>query len=406
MTELIEHFYDYDNYVKILPEFIKTLLHHDESWHNNLKRDTTCFKQGANMQNQSDFLDYALKHQFGDLHCRVDPKSGMRAIIAIHNTNLGPALGGCRFIEYDNSASATLDAMRLARGMSFKSAVAGLPLGGGKAVILKPKTPFDREAYFHAFGAFVHDLQGQYITAMDSGTELTDMAIIAQHTPHVASLAKDDGDPARATALGILRGIQAAVAFQKNQDHLEDMVIAIQGLGHVGYLLAQHLHRLGAKLIVADINSQRVHQVVTEFGAQAVPTTDIHKVTCDVFSPCALGAIFNETTIPQLQTNIIAGAANNQLAHHEHGQTLHDKGILYAPDYVINAGGVIFACGKYFHSDPAKTEQSLNRIGKSLTEIFTRSQQENKPTSQIADTIAEEILQSPHETSQSFATAV
>lgn len=354
---------------------------------------------------QSDFLEYAIKHQFGDLHCRVDPKTGMRAIIAIHNTKLGPALGGCRFIEYDDSTSAILDAMRLARGMSFKSAVAGLPLGGGKAVVIKPKIAFDRDAYFHAFGKFVHDLQGQYITAMDSGTQLSDMDIIAQHTPYVASLAKDDGDPARATSLGILRGIQAAVAFQKQQDHLEGMVIAVQGLGHVGYLLAQHLHNLGAKLIVADIDPQRVQEVVKDFGAQAVSTHDIHKVPCDVFSPCALGAILNEVTIPEIQTKIVAGAANNQLAHHFHGQLLHDRGILYAPDYVINAGGVIFACGKYFHTPAAETEQILNRIGKSLTEIFTRSMQENKPTSQIADTIAEEILQSPHESHHSVTTA-
>ncbi|MCX7091444.1 MAG: amino acid dehydrogenase [Legionellales bacterium] len=345
------------------------------------------------MSAENDFLDYAWDHQFCDIQCRIDPKSGMRAIIAIHNTKLGPALGGCRFIEYDHSTSAILDALRLARGMSYKSALAGLPLGGGKAVIIKPKNTFDRDAYFHAFGNFVQDLSGRYITAMDSGTELSDMAIIAEHTSYVASLAKDDGDPARATALGILRGIQAAVSFQKNQDHLEGLVIAIQGLGHVGHLLAQHVHALGAKLIVADINPQRVQQVVAEFGAQAVPSSDIHKVPCDVLSPCALGAIFNEITIPQLQTKIIAGAANNQLAHRNHGQLLHDRGILYAPDYVINAGGVIFACGKYFHSSPIETEQNLNRIGKSLTEIFTRSQLENKPTSDIADKIAEELLQ-------------
>lgn len=344
---------------------------------------------------QSDFLEYALQHQFGDLHCRVDPKTGMRAIIAIHNTKLGPALGGCRFIEYNDSISAILDVMRLARGMSFKSAVAGLPLGGGKAVIIKPNGAFDREAYFHAFGKFVHELQGQYITALDSGTELSDMDIIAQHTPYVASLAKDDGDPARATSLGVLRGIQAAVAYRKQKNHLEGLVIAIQGLGHVGYLLAQHLHKLGAKLIVADINTQRVQDVVKELGATAVSIETIHKVPCDVFSPCALGAILNETSIPEIQTDIVAGAANNQLAHHFHGQMLHDKGILYAPDYVINAGGVIFACGKYFHTPASETEQHLNRIGQSLTEIFARSQKENKPTSQIADTIAEEILQSP-----------
>ncbi len=356
------------------------------------------------MREHDDLLDYALRHQFGDIHYRVDPKTGMRAIIAVHNTKLGPALGGCRFIEYDNSVAATLDAMRLARGMSFKSAVAGLPLGGGKAVIMKPKTSFDRDAYFHAFGRFVNDLQGQYITAMDSGTELSDMAIIAQHTPYVASLAKDDGDPARATALGTLRGIQAAVAFQKKQDHLEDLVVAIQGLGHVGYLLAKHLHDLGAKLIVADVNQARVEQAVTEFGARAVSSTDIHQVPCDVFSPNALGAVLNEITIPQLQASIIAGAANNQLAHYEFGQILHDKHILFAPDYVINAGGVIFACSKYYQTDPAETEKSLNRIGDSLTNIFIRSQEDNKPPSDIADMIAEEIIASKHETPESLAT--
>ncbi len=341
----------------------------------------------------NDFLDYALDHQFGDIHCRVDPESGMRAIIAIHNTKLGPALGGCRFIEYANTTAALFDAMRLARGMSFKSALAGLPLGGGKAVVLKPKTPFNRDAYFHAFGQFVQDLDGEYITALDSGTELSDMDIIAQHTPFVASLAKDDGDPARATSLGILHGIQAAIAFQTGRNNLAGMVIAIQGLGHVGYLLSQHLHQLGAKLIVADINPKLVQRVVDEFGAQAVPSAEIHKVPCDVFSPCALGAIVNDVTIPQLQTKIVAGAANNQLAHHLHGQTLHDKGILYAPDYVINSGGVIFACGKYFHTPEDQVENNLARIGTSLTQIFTRSQQENQPTSQIADTMAEEILQ-------------
>lgn len=341
----------------------------------------------------NDFLDYACMHQFGDIHCRVDPKSGMRAIIAIHNTKLGPALGGCRFIEYDHSTSALIDALRLARGMSYKSAVAGLPLGGGKAVIIKPKTKFDRNAYFHAFGTFVHDLRGQYITAMDSGTELDDMTIISQHTPYVATVPKDDGDPARATALGILRGIQAAVAYQKQQDHLKGLVVAIQGLGHVGYLLAQHLYTLGAKLIIADIDTKRVQEAVDAFGAQAVPSNEIHKIPCDVFSPCALGAIFNDTTIPQLQTKIIAGAANNQLAHRDHGQILHDRGILYAPDYVINAGGVIFACGKYFHHSSEETEQHINRIGQSLTDIFVRSRHENLPTSVIADKIAEERLQ-------------
>ncbi len=342
---------------------------------------------------EDDFLEYALQHQFGNIHCKVDPETGMKAIIAIHNTNLGPALGGCRFIEYDNSRAALFDAMRLARGMSYKSAIAGLPLGGGKSVIIKPKTAFDRAAYFHVFGKFVQELNGQYITALDSGTELSDMDIIAEHTPHVASLSCDDGNPARATTMGVLRGIQAAVAFQTQRDSLAGITVAIQGLGHVGYLLSQYLHDLGAKLIVADVDAARVSKVETEFGAQSVSTKDIHKVPCDVFSPCALGAVINDATIPEFQTKIIAGAANNQLAHAFHGQILHGKGILYAPDYVINAGGVIFACGKYFRTPEADVQKNVDRIGQSLTRVFTRSQQEQKPTSQIADQMAEEILQ-------------
>ncbi|MCR9191114.1 MAG: amino acid dehydrogenase [Gammaproteobacteria bacterium] len=340
-----------------------------------------------------DVLNYALRHKFGDIHCKVDPASGMQAIIAIHNTKFGPALGGCRFIEYDNSNLAFFDVMRLARGMSYKSALAGLPLGGGKAVIIKPKTPFDRKAYFHAFGKFLQEVNGRYITAMDSGTELSDMAIIAEHSSFVASLASEDGDPAHATSLGVLRGIQAAVAYQLKRNDLDGITVAIQGLGHVGYLLAQQLHDLGAKLIVADVDPLRTQHVVEEFGAKAVDTKEIHKIPCDVLSPCALGAVFDENTIPQLQTKIIAGSANNQLAHRFHGQLLHDKGVLYAPDYVISAGGVIFACGKYFHTAEDVVNKNVDRIHESLTEIFTRSIKENKPTSDIADAMAEALLQ-------------
>lgn len=341
---------------------------------------------------QEDFLEYALEHKFGEIHTSIDPKTGMKALIAIHNTNLGPALGGCRFIEYDNSMQALCDAMRLARGMSYKSAIAGLPLGGGKAVIIKPRKAYDHEAYFHAFGEFVQKLNGRYITALDSGTQLADMDIIAQHTPYVASLSKDQGDPSASTTIGVLRGIEAAVAFKKQMSSLEGLTIAIQGLGHVGFSLARHLHTIGAKLIVADSNTRLVEMAKTELGAKVVAPEDIHKVPCDVFSPCALGAVLNDTSIPELQTTIIAGAANNQLAHHFHGQTLHDMGILYAPDYVINAGGVIFACGKYFNTSSEIVNQQIDRIGHSLTNIFSRSLQDNKATSDIADTIAEELL--------------
>ncbi|MGC1183233.1 Leu/Phe/Val dehydrogenase [Legionella sp.] len=341
---------------------------------------------------ENDFFEYALAHGFGDLHFKVDPETGMKAIIAIHNTKLGPALGGCRFIEYPNTAAALKDVMRLARGMSYKAASVNLPLGGGKSVLIKPKGSFDRAGYMHQFGKFVHELNGRYITALDSGTVLSDMDIISEHTPYVASLSKYDGDPSPSTALGILRGIQAAVAFKLDKNNLKGVHVAIQGLGHVGYLLAKHLHELDATLTVADLSSSAVEQAVKEFNAKPVSTDQIHKVPCDVFAPCALGAIINDITIPQLQTTIIAGAANNQLAHTYHGKILHDKGILFAVDYVINAGGLIFAASKYLLTPESQINEQINQIHTHLLEIFTRSTKENIPTSEIADTLAQEKL--------------
>lgn len=342
--------------------------------------------------NQDDFLEYALKHQFGEIHCKVDAETGMKAIIAIHSTKLGPSLGGCRFIEYPDTTTALYDAMRLARGMSYKSAIANLPLGGGKSVIIKPHQTYNREAYFHRFGEFINTLDGRYITALDSGTQLSDMDIIAQHTPYVASLSCHDGDPSFSTARGILRGIEAAVSYKLNKHSLDGLHIAIQGLGHVGYLLARHVTGLGARITVADIDPTRTALVSKEFGATVVSINDIHKVPCDVFAPCALGAIINDITINDFQTTIIAGAANNQLAHTYHGQLVHDKGILYAPDYVINAGGVIFAAGKYFNTPEQLVSEHVDGIRASLLQIFARSTQENRPTSEIADLIASEIL--------------
>ena len=341
---------------------------------------------------EDDFLEYAMGHGFGDIHFKVDQQSGMKAMIAIHNTKLGPALGGCRFIEYPNTAAALQDAMRLARGMSYKAASVNLPLGGGKSVIMKPKGSFDRNAYMHQFGKFVNELNGRYITALDSGTVLSDMDIIAEHTDYVASLSKFNGDPSPSTAKGILRGIQAAVAFKLGKDNLKGIHVAIQGLGHVGYLLAQHLHELGATLTVADVSPAAVELAITELGAKSVSTDQIHKVPCDVFAPCALGAIINDITIPQLQTAIIAGAANNQLAHTYHGKKLHDKGILFAADYVINAGGLIFAASKYLHTPEHQVNDQIDSIYTHLIEIFTRSAKDNLPTSEIADTLAQEKL--------------
>lgn len=343
-------------------------------------------------QPNENFLDYAMSHGFGDLHFKVDPATGMKAIIAIHSTKLGPALGGCRFIEYPDLDSAIQDAMRLARGMSYKAAHIGLPLGGGKSVIIKPKGPFDRTAYMHQFGKFVNELNGRYITALDSGTLLSDMDTIAEHTDYVASLSKYNGDPSPFTAKGILRGIQAAVACQLGKNSLEGLHIAIQGLGHVGYGLAGLLHEQGVRLSVADVSSEAVDSAVKAFGAKAVSTDSIHQVACDVFSPCALGAILNDQTIPQLQTTIVAGAANNQLAHAYHGRQLHELGILFAVDYVINAGGLIFAASKYLHTSETQVQENIEKIYSSLTAIFQRSKEEDTPTNEIADAMAKEKL--------------
>ncbi len=338
-----------------------------------------------------DFMDYARSHGFGELHIKIDKKTGMQAIVAIHSTKYGPALGGCRFIEYPNTESAIHDAMRLAIGMSSKTALANLPLGGGKGVIIKPSGPYDREAYLREYGKFIDNLGGQYITALDSGTQLEDMDIIAQHTSYVASRTSH-GDPSPATAIGTLRGIEAAVMFKLKIPSVRGLHVAIQGLGHVGYRLAEHLHLAGAKLTVADVNTNLVERAVKAFNALPTSPADIHAVSCDVFAPCALGGVINDTTINQLRTSIVAGAANNQLEHTYHGQQLHEKGILYAPDYVINAGGVIFAASKYLKTSEEQMNLQLNSIGNRLLEIFERSAIENKPTSMISDTIAQELL--------------
>ena len=315
----------------------------------------------------------------------------MRAIVAIHNTKLGPALGGCRFVTYANNYQAILDAMRLARGMSYKSALAGLPLGGGKSVILKPNISYDRSAYFHRFGEFVQSLNGQYITAMDSGTELKDMDIISQHTSYVASTS-NYGDPSPYTVHGVLLGIQAAVLFKLDKDRLDGLHVAIQGLGHVGYELAGLLHQQGVRLSVADTNPSIVARAVSAFGATAVSVELIHSVPCDVYAPCALGAIINDVSINDLQTTIIAGAANNQLAHTRHAAILQQKGILYAPDYVINAGGVIYAASQYLQTSNFEMQEKIDNIYQTLITIFKRSSEEKQTTSAIADQIAAERM--------------
>src|ERR1041384_7151356 len=273
-----------------------------------------------------------------------DSASGYRGIIAIHSTVLGPALGGTRFWSYASDEEAIVDALRLARGMTYKNAVAGLNLGGGKSDLIGDNKTTDRELIFRAHGRFVESLGGRYITAEDVGTSTADMDYVHMETDYVSGLAGRSGDPSPVTAHGVFRSIQASAKERWGSDDLSGRTITIQGCGHVGYYLAKELHEAGAKLVVTDIDAERVKRVVTEFGARGVGTDEIYGVQADIFAPCALGAIINDKTIPQLKVEIVAGAANNQLLEERHGEELEEREILYAPDYVANAGGVFNGC--------------------------------------------------------------
>src|ERR1043165_938344 len=270
-----------------------------------------------------------------------DPSAGYRGIIAIHSTVLGPALGGTRFWKYGSDEEAIIDALRLARGMTYKNAVAGLNLGGGKSVIIGDNKTMDREMIFRAHGRFVESLGGRYITAEDVGTTTSDMDFVHLETKHVAGLAEKSGDPSPVTAHGVFRAIQASAKDDWGSDDPPGRVIAIQGCGSVGRHLATELHEAGASLIVCDIDPERAQRVAAETGATVVDTESIYGVQADIFAPCALGGIINDETIPQLKVEIVAGGANNQLLEERHGDALEHRGILYAPDYVANAGGVI-----------------------------------------------------------------
>src|SRR5258708_2694502 len=270
-----------------------------------------------------------------------DPAAGYRGIIAIHSTVLGPALGGTRFWNYVSDEESIVDALRLARGMTYRNAGAGLNLGGGKSASLGDNKKSDRELICGAHGRFVESLGGRYITAEDVGTSTADMDFVHMETNYVSGLAGRSGDPSPVTAHGVFRAIQASAKERWGSDDVAGRIISIQGAGHVGYFLAKELHEAGAKLIVADIDADRVKRIVAEFGARGVKTDEIYGVIADLFAPCALGAVINDKTIPQLKVEIVAGAANNVLLEERHGDALEAKGILYAPDYVANAVGVI-----------------------------------------------------------------
>ncbi|WP_407641499.1 Glu/Leu/Phe/Val dehydrogenase family protein [Aquicella lusitana] len=339
-------------------------------------------------------MRYAEFLGFGEIHTKIDEKTGLKAIIAIHNLNRGPAIGGCRMITYKTVDKAYEDAMRLAHMMSFKAAINNLSHGGAKAVLIKPKVIKDREAYFEKFGEFVNDLGGRYITAVDSGTSPQEMDIIARRTPFVTCTTKSgaESDPSPLTALGVRRGIQAAVKFKLNRDSLEGIHVVIQGAGHVGYHLAQELHKLGAKLTIADVNLKALQRCIDELNVNVCHPDEVYSLEADVFAPCALGSILNLNTINQLKAKIIAGSANNQLAHHHYGALLHERGILYAPDFLINAGGLIHVAVIYDHGDLKKSMEQINNIYNTVYDIFERSAHENRATNEIAEKIARDRL--------------
>lgn len=342
-----------------------------------------------------DLFEYANALDFGGIHFKADASSGLQTIVAIHNLNRGPAIGGCRFIEYPNTESAIRDAMRLAQGMTYKAAITNLPHGGAKAVIIRPPnlTEAQRENIFTEYGKFVDSLNGNYLTAEDSGTSVEDMNLVKKHTNHVLgseAFEGASGDPSPFTALGVRRGLEAAVKHRYKRDDLENIHISVQGVGHVGYYLAKELHELGAKLTVTDMNSSAAERCADEFGATLVSPEDIYAVDADIFAPCALGAILNDKTIPQLKVDIIAGASNNQLAEARHGLVLKEKGILYTPDYALNAGGLISVAQEFAGYDEGKVREGCDHIFDTMLEIFERGDKDNLPMNIVADRIAEE----------------
>jgi leucine dehydrogenase len=321
--------------------------------------------------------------------------TGLKAIIAIHSTALGPACGGTRMYPYPSEQEALTDALRLSRGMSYKNAIANLPLGGGKAVILGDPAKDKTEALLLAYADAVNTLGARYITAMDVGMKAADMPVIARGTKYVAGFdqpGKTGGDSGPLTALGVFVGLKAAVRHRLGADSTKGLAVAIQGLGKVGMGLAERLHAEGAKLIVADVDQNAVRRAVARFGAQQISPAHIVTAECDVLSPNALGAVLNDETIPKLQARVIAGGANNQLARDEHGNMLKARGILYAPDYVINGGGIIRVAGQIYDWDDGEIERRVLAIAETLAQIFRRADGENLPPNVIADRIAEERM--------------
>jgi leucine dehydrogenase len=321
-----------------------------------------------------------------------EPSCGYYGIIAIHDTTLGPALGGTRFWHYASTDEAITDALRLARGMSYKSAVAGLNLGGGKAVIVGDNKRTDREALFRAHGRFVESLKGRYITAEDVGTSPADMEYVRMETASVAGLHGRSGDPSPVTGYGVYVGMKATAKVRWGSDSLAGKKVLLQGCGNVARALADHLHHEGAKLVVTDIDPEKVKRVVQATGAEAVAPEAIYDIPANIYSPCALGATINDGTLNRLKVEVIAGGANNQLAEERHGDELERRGMVYAPDYVINGGGVINVYGELMGWDLERAKRKAAQIYDTLLSIFATARAQQIPSYRAADHVAEERI--------------
>ena len=328
--------------------------------------------------------------------CR-DRVSGLRAIIGIHSTVLGPALGGCRMYPYQSEREALVDVLRLSRGMTYKASIAGLNLGGGKSVIIGDPRKDKSEILWRAMGRFIEGLHGRYITAEDSGTAVADMEYMRMETRHVVGISRalgGRGDPSPVTALGVFSGIRAAVEEKFDRFDLQGLKVAVQGAGHVGMHLVRHLSEAGAKVFVADVNERAVAEAVETYRAEAVPVEKIHAVECDVFAPCALGGALNEKSIPELRCKVVAGAANNQLANEvEDGARLAAAGILYAPDFVVNAGGLMNCANELDRTPQERALSQAEGVYAILKSVLNHAKDEKIPTYQAANDLAMRRIQ-------------
>ncbi len=322
-----------------------------------------------------------------------DEVTGLRAIIAIHDTTLGPALGGTRMWSYASDEDALEDALRLARGMTYKSAAAGLNLGGGKAVIIGNSKADKNEMLFRSYGRFIQGVGGRYITAEDVGTSVQDMEWVRMETDFVVGISRalgGSGDPSPFTALGVFEGMKSSLKWQTGSESFEGRVVAVQGVGHVGYHLVEHLRHAGAQVLVADIDRDNLARVTRDFdGIEVVDPARIHAQGCDIFAPCALGAVINDHTLPELKCGIVAGCANNVLAEDRHAAALAERGILYAPDYVVNAGGLINVANELEGYNTDRATQAVHGIHDITTRIFEIARDEGITTAEAADTLAE-----------------